>query len=108
MTTNPTGPAAFEICCQGSSGNRMPARRAGARIIVHTSEPSSGAAHYIREFVAGLAANKASVTLFCPPTFDYVREARSCGAAVIFAAHRSIERAGRLARVARNVRYVLV
>ena len=46
------------------------------------SEPSSGAARYVSELVAGLAANHAHVTLFCPPTFDYLGKVRSSGAAI--------------------------
>lgn len=76
------------------------------RIVVHTSEPSSGAARYVSELVAGLAANHARVTLFCPPTFDHLSRVRSCGASVAFAAHRSTSRANFVSRVARNVRFL--
>jgi glycosyltransferase involved in cell wall biosynthesis len=77
------------------------------RIIVHTSEPSSGAARYVSELVAGLAANHVNVTLFCPPTFDQLDKVRSSGAAVSFAAHRSTERGGFVSRVARNLRFLI-
>src|SRR5580698_2863784 len=77
------------------------------RIFVHTSEPSSGAARYVNEFVTGLAANAADVTLFCPPTFDFIREVRSRGVNVVFAAHRSVVPAGFFAIVARNLRYAI-
>ncbi|HTA43045.1 MAG TPA: glycosyltransferase family 4 protein [Bryobacteraceae bacterium] len=77
------------------------------RIIVHTSEPSSGAARYVSELVAGLAANHARVTLFCPPTFAHLSNVKSCGASVAFAAHRSIECGSFVNRVARNIRFLL-
>jgi glycosyltransferase involved in cell wall biosynthesis len=77
------------------------------RIIMHTSEPSSGAARYVSELVAGLAANQVNVTLFCPPTFDQLGKVRSSGAAISFAAHRSTERGGFLSRVARNLRFLV-
>jgi glycogen(starch) synthase len=77
------------------------------RIIVHTSEPSSGAARYVSELVAGLAANHVKVTLFCPPTFDYLGRVQSSGAAVAFAAHRSTKCGGVLSRVARNLRFLV-
>jgi len=77
------------------------------RIIVHTSEPSSGAARYVSELVAGLAANHVNVTLFCPPTFDQLGRVRSSGAAVSFAAHRSTERGSFLSRVARNLKFLI-
>lgn len=74
---------------------------------MHTSEPSSGAARYVCELVTGLAANNASVTLFCPPTFDYLGKVKSCGANIAFAAHRATEQEGYLARVLRNTRFLL-
>jgi glycogen(starch) synthase len=77
------------------------------RIIVHTSEPSSGAARYVSEFVAGLAANHVNVTLFCPPTFDYLGRVRSSGAVIAFSAHRSTKPGGLLSRVARNMRFLI-
>lgn len=77
------------------------------RIIVHTSEPSSGAARYVSELVAVLAANHAGVTLFCPPTFDYLARVKASGAAVAFAAHRATERGGFLSRVVRNLRFLV-
>lgn len=77
------------------------------RIVMHTSEPSSGAARYVSGLVAGLTANQAPVTLFCPPTFDYVAEVKSRGAGIAFSAHRSTEQAGLAARVARNLRFLL-
>ena len=77
------------------------------RIVVHTSEPSCGAARYVTEFVTGLAANGGDVTLFCPPTFDFISEVRARGVNVVFAAHRSIEPASTFALVARNLKYAL-
>ncbi len=77
------------------------------RIVLHTSEPSSGAARYVTELVAGLAANDAQVKLFCPPGFDYLSEVRSCGATVALSAHRRTGPGGLAARVAGNVRFLL-
>lgn len=78
-----------------------------ARILIHTSEPSSGAARYVTELVGGLAANNARVTLFCPPAFDHLGEVRSCGAAVAFAAPRRIGAGGFASRVTGNIRFLL-
>lgn len=75
-------------------------------IVVHTSEPSSGAARYVTELVTCLAANNARVTLFCPPTFDYLREVRACGAEVAFSARRRIGPGSALSRLAGNVRFL--
>ena len=77
------------------------------RIIVHTSEPSSGAARYVSELVAGLTANHARVTLFCPPTFAHLSNVKSCGASVAFAAHRNVEYGSFVNRVARNIRFLV-
>src|SRR5215469_2634657 len=77
------------------------------RVIVHTSEPSSGAARYVTELVEGLTANQAQVTLFCPPTFDHLSRVRSCGASVAFASHRSTEEGGLANRLARNIGFLL-
>jgi glycogen(starch) synthase len=77
-------------------------------VMVHTCEPTSGAARYVSEFVAGLAANSADVTLFCPPTFDCVSRLRALGVRVVFSAHRSTMPAGPFVLVIRNLRYALL
>jgi glycosyltransferase involved in cell wall biosynthesis len=76
-------------------------------IVVHTSEPSSGAARYVTELVTGLAANNTRVTLFCPPAFDYLSEVRGCGANVAFSVHRRIGTGGVAVRVTGNVRFLI-
>jgi glycogen(starch) synthase len=77
------------------------------RIILHTSEPSSGAARYVSELVYGLIANGAEVTLFCPPTFEFLHDVEASGAKLILAGHRSVGHAGFVTRVARNVWYLV-
>jgi glycosyltransferase involved in cell wall biosynthesis len=75
-------------------------------VVVFTSEPVSGAARYVREFVAALTAGGASVTLFCPENFAYRREAVSAGVRVVLASSRSNRPAGTLHRIARNLRHL--
>jgi len=77
------------------------------RILLHTSEPSSGAARYVSELVYGLIANGAEVALFCPPTFEFLRDVEARGAKLILAGHRGVGHASFVVRVARNVRYLL-
>ncbi len=77
------------------------------RIIVHTAEPSSGAARYVSELIAALAASGAEVTLFCPPTFEFLRGAELSGVRVSFAGQRPVGHASFVTRVARNGKYLL-
>ena len=91
-----------------SAINDYPTRITPAnRVVLHTSEPSSGAARYVKELVAGLAANDMKVTLFCPPGFIYLNEVRSCGATVALSSHRRTGRGGLAARVAGNIRFLI-
>src|SRR5437867_4977954 len=75
------------------------------RIVVHTSEPSLGAARYVFEFVKGLAETDASVALFCPSNFEYLQEREACGVEVFRAGARGVEPASIAVRILRNLRF---
>src|SRR5213594_3394756 len=75
------------------------------RIVVHTSEPSLGAARYVFEFVKGLAETTTSVALFCPSNFEYLPELEACGVEVFRAGARGVEPARLAARILRNLRF---
>lgn len=77
-----------------------------ARIVMHTSEPESGAALYVANLVNALSAAGATVVLFCPPNFAYADEIRSAGASVACSARRDTTGGASLAgRLSRNLRF---
>jgi len=76
------------------------------RIIIHTPEPSCGAALYVCELVKALAQNEAPVVLFCPSNFEYQSEARKAGADVVLASSRPVTPASLAARILRNFKFV--
>lgn len=84
-------------------GRRAPV----ARVIVHTPEPSHGAARYVAELVAALARVGAPVVLFCPANFEYEAPVREAGGGIVHASRRDVSPAGLLSRLARNFRFVM-
>jgi glycosyltransferase involved in cell wall biosynthesis len=74
--------------------------------MVHTSEPSSGAARYVFELVKGLSGINAPVVLFCPSNFEYLRELETSGIDVFLSGARGVESATLTARVLRNLRFL--
>src|SRR5262245_9473590 len=87
----------------------MPPLPAGhlRRIIIHTSEPRSGAARYVYELVKGLAEINAPVVLFCPSNFEYLTDLRTHGIDVVLGAERGVESANLPARVLRNLEFLV-
>ena len=78
------------------------------KVIVHTPEPASGAARYVRELVGALHACAVPVTLLCPQNAELAGSTPFNGVTVRFSGYRSLDAEGSLAdRVWRNVRYAV-
>src|SRR5437879_4197939 len=75
------------------------------RIVMHTSEPASGAAQYVLGLVRGLRANGAAVTLYWPQGFEYLPEVAETGCSIAFSGHRIVTPASLCRRVLRNLRF---
>jgi glycosyltransferase involved in cell wall biosynthesis len=72
-------------------------------VVMHLSEPATGAAQYVSELVQVLAAQGGDIILFCPPNFEYREAVEVAGVKLTFAARRSIAPGGFVARVLRNL-----
>jgi glycosyltransferase involved in cell wall biosynthesis len=75
-----------------------PHRQREPRIILHTSEPSSGASRYLSQLAVSLAARR-DLTLVCPATFERLSAVRAAGIQAECSAGYPAE-AGSLARLA--------
>lgn len=73
-------------------------------VVVHTPEPSDGAALYVSELVKALAGG-VRVALFCPRNFDYASEVRAAGARIIACPVRTVSPAGLPIRLWRNIKF---
>jgi len=76
------------------------------RIVVHTSEPSLGAARYVFELVKGLAEINVPVALFCPANFEYLRDLDPYGVPVFAAGPRGVEIKSLRVRILRNLKFL--
>jgi glycosyltransferase involved in cell wall biosynthesis len=76
------------------------------RIIMHTSEPGSGAALYVAGLVRALAGAGEAVSLFCPSNFAGRGELEQAGIPILCSGVRSTGAAGRFTRIFRNLRFL--
>lgn len=74
--------------------------------MVHTSEPSLGAARYVFELVRGLAEINMPVALFCPSNFEYLRELDPYGVPVFATGPRGVELNSLRVRILRNLKFL--
>jgi hypothetical protein len=72
--------------------NRSTAPLAGSRVIMTTSEPKHGLAHYVADLVVALANSGVRLMLFCPANYEYADQVRKAGAEVAYAVKRLVLR----------------
>ncbi len=82
-------------------------RQPTPRVLLHTSEPSSGAARYVADLALALHAAGERVAVFCPPNFAYLNEFSVAGVSIASSEVRPTQPGSLGARLRRNIQFLV-